>query len=167
MTTHEFHHMQGLVMQIADQIVNAAPARTVDDHIRFGHALLVSRMYPEAAHSFTEAIGDDPACADAHFGLALALLQGKRPHRHGTATIHRVEDHLRVAGALVEARVLELLVAEDHLLAWQRAPQRVPLHVLTMVKELSTERANLILMHVPAPEARTWRAIELATRLSR
>src|SRR5690606_41957019 len=58
-----------------------------------------------------------------------ALLQGKRPHRHGTTTINRVENHLRAAAELVEARVLELLVAEDHLLAWQRAPREIPTHV--------------------------------------
>jgi len=167
MTRHEFHHMHGQVMQIADLIYNGTPAPTVADHVRLGHALLASRMYAEAAHSFTEAIAADPACADAHFGLALALLQGKRPHRHGTATIRRVQDHLRAAAELVEARVLELLVVEDDLLAWRRASGQIPLHVMAMAMAMSAERANLILMHVPAPEARTWRAIELSTRRSR
>src|SRR5690606_18147656 len=163
MTRHQFHHMHGHVMQIADQIFNGAQARTRDDHVQVGHALLASRAYAEAARSFTEAIAADPGCAEAHFGLALALLQGKRPHRHGTTTINRVENHLRAAAERVEARVLELLVAADHLLAWQRAPRELPAHVTEMAKELPVTRAYLILPHVPAPEARTWRAIWQST----
>jgi hypothetical protein len=158
----EFHHVQGHVVQIGKRIYNGPPVPTAADHIRTGHALLATRTYPEATRCFTAAITADPACTEGHFGLALALLQGVRPHRHGARTIHRVEDHLHAAAGLVEAHVLGLLVAEDHRLAWRTAPPDIPRDVMAIAEQLSTDRAELILTHVPAPEARTWRAIEQA-----
>jgi thioredoxin-like negative regulator of GroEL len=162
MNEQQFRDVHARVVQFADNIYNQAQARTSDDHVRAGLALLTSGSYAEAARCFTEAVTEEPRYAEAHFGLALALLQGRRPHRHGEATLRRVEGHLRAADGLVEARVLELLVAEDHRLAWQQASRQIPPHVTALARELSVERAHLILTHVPAPEARTWRAIEQA-----
>ncbi|GAA0928344.1 hypothetical protein [Pseudonocardia zijingensis] len=162
MSGQRFRDVHAEVVQFADTIHNREPARTVDDLMHAGHVLLASRSYAEAARCFTEAITEEPARAEAHFALALALLQGQRPHRHGEATLRRVEGHLHAASGLVESRVLELLVAEDSRLAWRHAPPQIPSHVTALARELPVDRAVLILTHVPAPEARTWRAIEQA-----
>lgn len=164
MSDRRFRDVRAQVAQIADVIHNHAPARSPEEHVRAGHVLLASQVYPDAVRSFRAALTGDPRNAEAHFGLALSLLQGRRPHLHSDATIRQIEGHLRASTTLPEAHVLELLIAEDHRLAWQRAPRRIPKHVTSMARELSAERAELILVHVPAPETRIWRALDRTRR---
>lgn len=160
MSNKRFRDVRAQVAQIADVIHNHAATRSTEEHLRAGHALLANRLYADAARRFADSLTEDPASAEAHFGLALALLQGRRPHLHSDATIRRIEGHLQAAAVLPEAPVLGLLVAEDHRLVWQRAPRSIPKGIITMARELSGERAELILVHVPAREARIWRALD-------
>jgi hypothetical protein len=164
MTDRRIRDVQAQVAQIADVIHNHGPARSPEDHVRAGHILLANQVYADAARSFRAALSAKPASAEAHFGLALSLLQGRRPHLHSDATIRQIEGHLRASASLPEAHILELLVAEDHRLAWQRASHRIPKHIMEMARKLSGERTELILVHVPAPETRIWRALDRTRR---
>ena len=159
MSRSRFRDLHAVHVQFADTITNQAPTRSATELTHDGHRLLADGLYTEAFRCFTEALTREPGDEEAHFGLALAMLQGRRPHRHRSDTLRRVLAHLRAAPGLVEARLLELLVAEDHGLFWRRSRGHVCAGVAALAARLPADRAEMILRHVPATEARTWQAL--------
>jgi hypothetical protein len=159
MSRSRFRDLHAVHVQFADSIVTQLPGPSTDERKRDGYRQLADGLYADAARSFHAALAGEPADQEAHFGLALSLLGGRRPHRHSAGTLRLVIGHLRAAPELVEARLLQLLVAEDHGLWWRRARRTIPPHVVALAEQLPPERAELILRHVPACEARTWRAL--------
>ena len=148
--------------QIAGQIVNiehhGAPR---PDHLRSGVTLLRRRHYAAAVRELTRAVEDDPGDPDAHYYLALALLDGVRPHRRPRWVVDTVRRHLTSAAPLPEAQVLRVLVDEDYGLTWRRYTA-IPQALVDLVALLDHERAVEILEHVPAPGTRTARVLEEA-----
>jgi hypothetical protein len=160
----KFRDVNAQQVQFADTINNHPPAPSADQVAASGYILLGKGLYADALRRFGDAVTADPSHQDAHFGMAVALLGGYRPHRHSEETIRRVGAHLGAAADLTEARLLKLLVAEDRGLHWQRRARRIPSHVKALAEQASPERAELVLRHVPAEESRTWRAIHDARR---
>lgn len=76
------------------------------DHFADGRRTLAAFLYPQARKCLGDALLDDPDNAQTRFYLALALLDGKRPRRHGSEWINDVGAHLGLATELPEARVL-------------------------------------------------------------
>lgn len=75
------------IIQNADSIVNNYPREKEKDHIKIATDALRARHYSTAAMHYIAALevgSDDP---DLHYGLALALLGGVRPHRHTRESI--------------------------------------------------------------------------------
>jgi hypothetical protein len=148
--------------QVAESIVNnefnwVQPR----DHRGCGLTLLRQGHYVPAVRELTRAIEDDPADEEIHYYLALALLGGVRPHRRSSATIDRVRRHLMTASALPEARVLHVLVEEDHGLHWRRCTT-IPQALGDLVARVDRDRAEEILAHVPAQGARTFEKLQQA-----
>jgi hypothetical protein len=146
--------------QVAGAIVNNefnwAPPR---DHRRGGLALLRQGHYAAAVRELMRAVEDDPADEETHYYLALALLGGVRPNRHPSGAIDRVRRHLRTAWALPEARVLHVLVDEDHGLHWRRCTT-IPQALRDLVAQVDRDRADEIVTHVPAQGARTFDVLQ-------
>ena len=148
--------------QSAGAIVNVEfrrePAR---DHGGCGIALLRQGHYAAAVRELAQAVEADPADNEAHYYLALALLDGARPHRSPRRVVESVRRHLDTARALPEARVLRVLVDEDHELLWRLYPA-TPQALVDLVDQVDWERALEIIRHVPAREARTFQVLERA-----
>lgn len=145
---------------ITNNEINYAQAR---DHRRCGLTLLRQGHYAEATAELARAVGDDPADAEVHYYLALALLGGVRPDRRPRPTIDRVRRHLTTARALPEARVLHVLVDEDHGLHWRRCTT-IPQALRDLVARVDRDRAEEIVTHVPARGARTFELLRHAAR---
>ncbi len=127
-----------------------------------GLKALATRDYAEAGQSLAEVVRDEPRNAHAHYYLALALLEGKRPRLHASEWITEVGVHLRHAGELPQAGVLTALVREDHGLHWLRS-DALPDDLAALVRRVDPGLAAEVLVHVPAPESGVWTA--LRTRL--
>jgi hypothetical protein len=159
MTNFQIGDIEADVAQFADIIYNGAN-KAVSDKVRDGVRLLQLRLYTDALAQLTSALADAPDEQELHFSIAIARLGGLRPHRHGEASIQQIFQHLRAAPDLPHALVLELLVSEDHRLYWQRVRSKaIPRHISALVATVGRTPAEMILVHVPAPEARTWRAL--------
>ena len=146
--------------QTAEHIVNveyhSVPRH---DHQRTGVTLLRQRHYAAAARELARAVEDDPDDDNAHYYLALALLDGVRPNRRPRRVVDRVRRHLLTAAALPEARLLRVLVDEDYGLLW-RYYTTIPQALVDLVALIDHERAAEILAHVPARGTRTVHVLE-------
>lgn len=155
MADFNIHHQKADVIQNADVINNYARNK---DHLQIAGAALRGQHYPTAAAHYAAALESRPDDPRVHYGLALALLGGVRPHRHTRESITAIQRHLGEARTLPEAQVLSALVSEDYGLFWQRYFD-VPTSLRILISRTSTERAAEIVLHVPAPEARTWQEL--------
>ena len=123
-----------------------------------GLKALAGGDYAEARRSLEDVVRDEPRNAHAHYYLALALLEGKRPRLHGSDWIKEVGVHLRHAGGLPQAEVLTALVWEDHGLHWLRS-DALPGELPALIKRVDRGQAAEIITHVPAPESGVWDAL--------
>jgi hypothetical protein len=153
---NRFEKIDAEVVQIAETINNATGPTT--DPARTGLELLEQGQYEMSVRQFHDALVTKPTDAHLNFWRAIALLQGRRPHRHSRETIARVRAHLLTAAVLPEARVLHALVIEDTGLRWRRA-DHPPEDILETARGTARDSAELILRHVPARETRVWRAL--------
>ena len=152
------------VAQFAETINNYRADRP-SAGVANGFRLLDASLYTDALRVFSETLESAPGDPNLHFGIALAQLNGVRPHRHASATKQRVVNHLQAACDLPHALILELLVAEDYGLYWRRVRSKaIPAHIKALAARVPPEQAERILRHVPAPEARTWRALAVQRR---
>ncbi|WP_018351654.1 hypothetical protein [Longispora albida] len=141
--------------QAGDVTINQAPP--APDHWALGMQALHNRAYPAAQRHLRERLAEPAAPPEAHYYLAIALLGGRAP-RYMPSTVE-IRDHLVAADPLPQARLLRLLVDEDHERLWIRG--RGPGYELLagLLGRISSEDAHLIVQHVPAPECRTWQAL--------
>lgn len=128
------------------------------DHLQIAATALQAQHYSTAAAHYIAALEARPGDPDLHYALALALLGGVRPSRHTRENITEIQRHLREAQALPEAQVLSALVSEDYGLFWQRYFD-VPASLRSLIDRTSANRAEEIVFHVPAREARTWQEL--------
>lgn len=161
------HDVHARVVQFADSIENEyivhVGGRAPGDAATSAWKLLAAREYSGAVGLFRELLTTEPADPEIRFGLALALLQGIRPHRHGEAVIDRIVDHLRCCREVPHALMLEYIVAEDFGLYWRRVRSaKAPPHVRRLARAVAPRPARAILLHCPAREARSWRALAAA-----
>src|SRR6188768_1407803 len=63
-------------------------------------ALLHHMTYPQAREAFEHVAATDPACAMAHWGIAMTLFQPLWPTRPGPAALQRGWDEVQKAKAL-------------------------------------------------------------------
>jgi hypothetical protein len=131
------------------------------DHRKIATNALGARDYLTATTHYVAALETGWDNPDLHYGLALALLGGVRPHRHTRESIIEIQRHLDEARVLPEAQVLLALVSEDYGLFWQKYFD-VPVGLRRLIDRTSPERAAEIVFHVPARESRTWQ--ELAAK---
>jgi len=131
------------------------------DHLRAGIDLVHGCHYAEARRELTRAVEQNPGMDQAHYYLALALLDGCRPNRCRRTVLDRVRRHLRTASALPEARVLLALVNEDDGLRW-RYHTEIPRALVELVALVAPERVAELLAHVPAEGTRTHRVLTTA-----
>jgi hypothetical protein len=136
---------------------NELPQR---DHLAVGVGLLRQAHYGEARRELSRAIEKSPNEKKAHYYIALALLDGARPHRSPRTVLSRVLRHLKSAAPLPEARVLSLMVEEDDGLRWRHHTQ-MPQALFDLIGLLEVDRVNELLVHVPAQGTRTYRALEM------
>jgi hypothetical protein len=163
MSEMHFRDVNARVVQFADVINNHATP-PAEARVENGYRLLDLGLYDAAQRAFAAALHDGATDQELHFGLALAQLDGLRPHRQTGVTIRRVIQHLQAAPDLPHALFLELLVAEDYGLYWRRVRRKaVPRHVNVLAAGIAKESAQRILRHVPAPEARSWQALYAIT----
>jgi len=127
------------------------------DHAATAEGALARKDYRTACRSFTEALGSGANSPRLHYGLALALLAGTRPVLHRASDIGTVRDRLTLSG-LPEAKILSLLVEEDHRSLW-RSPNPLPAEVRDFVAALDPDAANEIILHLHVPESRVWRLL--------
>ena len=130
------------------------------DHLAAGIALLRRAHYAEARHELSRAIQGSPDEDRGHYYLAMALLDGARPHRCPLAVLNRVRRHLESAEAMPEARALRLMVEEDDRLRW-RHHTRIPPALFELVGLLKSEHVNELLTHIPAEGTRTYQVLEM------
>ena len=138
---------------------NAVPQR---DHLAAGIALMRLAHYAEARRELSRAIQECPDEDRGHYYLAMALLDGVRPHRCPHAVLNRVRRHLESAGTMPEARVLHLMVEEDDGLRW-RHHTRIPPALFELVGLLDRDHVSELLTHVPAEGTRTYRVLEMVS----
>lgn len=156
MTEYHVHSISGQGHHFGD-VINNPPPPTID-HVQIAASQLRARCYAEAADAYTRALRENPSDVSSRYGLALSLLDGRRPHRSRRDTIKAIARHLAAADVLPEARALHLLVNEDQDLAWQRW-SGLPEDVQADLDLVEPQRAQEITEHVPAWEARVWRAL--------
>lgn len=128
------------------------------DHGKIAEINFEARRYRVAAHACREELYENPADPALNFLMALCLLSGRRPHAHEIDTIRAIEGHLVSARRLSSARALLLLVREDHELLWRRIDV-LPAEAEAVIALVDPASAKRITEHVPAPEARVWRAL--------
>lgn len=75
---------------------------TPQAQVQFNHAvaLLHHMTYPQARQAFQQVAATDPACAMAHWGIAITLFQPLWPTRPGPAELQRGWDAVQKAKAL-------------------------------------------------------------------
>lgn len=88
-----------------------------------GQALLAQGRSPEARHWMSEALVLDPNCAEAHYGLALALTDGEKPeeviaHYHAAVRINPNVDnspalHDYISGFYLNHRAFQKALAHE------------------------------------------------------
>jgi hypothetical protein len=128
-----------------------------------GFHFLRLRQYSEAVRQFRAAIAADPDEERAHVGLALASLQGVRPHRHTKHTINTVLACVAAARRRPEAAVIAEIVHEDAALAWRT--DRFNSRAVDLVGQVDPRTAAWVLQHAPAPGAPIHSAlVEMAAR---
>ena len=71
-------------------------------HVVRGVKLLHHMMYPEADRSFAAALAEDPRCALAHWGRAMAILHPLWPDAPTAAGLQRGADHIRAGQACAD-----------------------------------------------------------------
>jgi hypothetical protein len=159
----EFHidEQTARLIQNADTIINhlRIPPR---NHLAVGMKNLASHYYPAARESLGKALRDDSDNPQIRYYLALSMLDGQRPRRHSTRHVEEIRKHLDHAWNLDQARILRVLVDEDHDLHWRRRIG-LPAALVELVKRLDVGLAEEITAHVPAPESRVWRALASRT----
>lgn len=128
------------------------------DHVKIAANALRVRNYSTAVAHYMAALETESNNPDLYYRLALALLNGVRPHRHTEESIIETKRYLEEAQALPEARALLVLVVEDYGLFWQKYSDVSP-ELMELIDLISPERAAEIVFHVPAREARTWQAL--------
>jgi hypothetical protein len=129
------------------------------DRMATGRSYVRHRRYGAAVHQFEEALDVSPDDPEAHYYLALALLQGMRPNRLPAGRVRRACRHLGSAAPLRKAEVLLLLINEDYGLSWHRYTE-VPHALRALVAPLDTEAARELVEHVPARGTRTYQLLE-------
>jgi hypothetical protein len=155
----EFHidRQSGRLIQNADTIINQLRIPPTN-HLAVGMKTLASGYYPAARQSLGKALRDDPGNPQIRYYLALSMLDGQRPRRHSTGHVEEIRKHLDRAWELPQARVLRVLVDEDHDLHWRRRIG-LPAQLVALIGQLPVGLAREITAHVPAPESRVWRAL--------
>ncbi|HWO62856.1 MAG TPA: hypothetical protein VNO31_22775 [Umezawaea sp.] len=128
------------------------------DGLAVGLKALAGGDHEEARRSLEDVVRNEPRNLHAHYYLALALLEGKRPRRHGSELIKEVGVHLRHAADLPQAGVLSALVKEDHGLHWLPS-DALPAELIGMIARMDPGQTAEILVHVPAPESGVWTAL--------
>ena len=119
MTDFHFRDQHGENIYQADQInINLPPARV--DHAAMGVKALRARNYESARRRLTEAIDLHPDDQELNYLLALALLNGQRPHMHHRNAIDQIKALLSHARELLpEALALWLLVKGVDASKWE------------------------------------------------
>jgi hypothetical protein len=128
------------------------------DGLAVGLKALAGGDHAEARQSLEDVVRNEPRNVHAHYYLALALLEGKRPRRHGSELIKEVGVHLRHAAELPQAGVLSALVKEDHGLHWLPC-DALPAELVALITRVDPGQAAEILVHVPALESGVWAAL--------
>lgn len=128
------------------------------DHVQAGKKALMLHDYEATRAHFGRAIDGSPVEPETHYQLALALLDGQRPHMASAATIKSIQRQLALAEPLLEARALLVLVNEDYYLTWQQS-NAVPPALVDLVQSIPLARAQEIIEHVPAEQCRVWRLL--------
>jgi hypothetical protein len=112
--------------------------------------------YDVAVSELNAALHVQPADADLHYYLALALLRGRRPHQiRSQAELSAVRHHLNLAGTLVHAQVLKVLVEEDCGRYWERGGS-ISTWLLELAQSVALDHVAEMAEHVPAPQNRVW-----------
>lgn len=152
-----------IAWQTGDSIVNVEyTVQPQRDHLEAGIALLRQSHYAEARRELGRAIEESPGEERGHYYVAMALLNGARPHRCPRIVLNRVRRHLDSAAMLPEARVLHLMVEEDDGLRWRHHTQ-IPQALIDLVGLLDSEHVSELLTHVPAQGTRTYRVLEMVS----
>ncbi len=129
------------------------------DHQVNGLAALDNKDYATAIQDLKLAQRAHPANVELHYFMAIALLQGRRPHRVRLQTeLEEIRRHLRQADHLPHAKLLSLLVEEDRGRHWERNTP-VSGHLRELVGEAERARILEIAEHIAAPRNRVWKII--------
>lgn len=125
-----------------------------------GLSALCGRRYRDAVARLQDAAAMAPNDQEVQFHLALALLQGRRPHRQSREVIAAVRSSAAAAPDLPAARALLALVIEDATLAWRRRPTPPPL-LAALVDGVPVAAAALVVAHTSATGAPVYEALRL------
>jgi len=133
------------------------------DHWRDGLNLLRQGDYAGAAASFGKRLGEDGAGPEVHYYRALALLGARPPRDH--PSVGPIVGHLERATALPQARLLWLVVDEDHRPGRRRDTPPNPL-MYELIRHISPAHAREIVGQFRATNSPTWQALASRARES-
>ena len=142
--------------------VHAAPE---SDPLAAGLAALHSGQYASAVTEFEQAVRDPARAAEAHFSLAVALFNGRRPGLSTRAVVKRAEGELarilRAAPGHAPSLLLEAIIKDDYYLPNEYAfagPSPRELFRLALPRlDPAAPEITLLLAHVPTPTSPAWR----------
>jgi hypothetical protein len=143
---------------IHGDVTVGAPPR---DHWRDGLSQLRQGNYREAAASFGRRLAEDGAGPEVHYYLALALIGSRPPRDH--PSVNSIVGHLERASALAEARLLWLVVDEDHRPGRRRDALPNPL-MYELIRLITPAHALEIVGQFRATNSPTWQALASRAR---
>lgn len=126
------------------------------DHWQAGLTLLRERSFEEAAGHLRQRLAEPGAGAEVHYYLALAMLGSRPPRDH--ASVREITEHLNRAAALAVARLLWLVVEEDHR-PGRRREADLPAQTLALVQQVDPMVAGEIVGQFRAANSPTWQAL--------
>jgi hypothetical protein len=137
---------------------------SAEESAAHGMSALRAKEYQVAVSQLTAALQVQPADADLHYHLALALLRGRRPHQiRSGGEISAIRQHLELARSLDHARVLRVLVDEDCGRHWERGAG-ISVELSYLVQLTRRDDIAEILEHVKAPMNRVWELLDETLR---
>lgn len=83
--------------QINIENIHLASSISGEELLNRGLQFLNQRAYPQAINVLSDATKLSPSISDAHYYLAIALLNGKKPKKLDGLTIQRIEENLNIA----------------------------------------------------------------------
>lgn len=129
-----------------------------------GKNYLKSGAYQEVINIFKQVLGQNPKCVNAHYYIALALLEGKRPRLLPFSIIQEIEKRLRMAtmqgSSCSHCFVLWAIVKEDYYVInglYVKPPS--PSQLLQQVSSIEKFHLVEILTHIHAPGNRIWESL--------